>query len=82
MAGILITKWLSFKFRLDKIKCCIFRSRCSAKLSHGSRCLMENWGFSYIAILGPPSKLNQIQYLLTGAKFEFAVKAKKFLISV
>ena len=30
----------------------------------------------------PPSKLNKIQYLLTGAKFEFAVKAKKFLISV
>ena len=29
-----------------------------------------------------PSKLNAIQYLLTGAKFEFAVKAKKFLISV
>ena len=30
----------------------------------------------------PPSKFNKTQYLLTEAKFEFAVKAKKFLISV
>ena len=27
----------------------------------------------------PPSKFNKTQYLLTEAKFEFAVKTKKFL---
>ena len=32
--------------------------------------------------LQPPSKSDKTQYLLTGAKFEFSVKAKKFLIIV
>ena len=35
-------------------------------------------GLLFRTILPPlPSKLNKTQYLLTGAKFEFSVKAKK-----
>ena len=29
----------------------------------------------------PPSKLNKTQYLLTGAKFEFSIKAKKLSLT-
>ena len=33
-------------------------------------------------LITPPSKSDKIKYLLTEGKFEFAVKAKKFLIIV